>query len=374
MTLTPAQAAEMLAGLWYLSVASSAFPDGEVRGQIAESLPFPAVLPNSRAVQVGQPATVFASVVNSGIDAVGCGIALATPIPASFRYQTTNPATNLVTGSPDTPVPIRGGGSQSFALFLVPTAPFPPTEVRFTFDCANSPPAPVTVGLDTLLLSASTAPVPDVVAVAQAPTSPSGFFMPGVLGLALPSRQGAFVVAASNVGATGALTVSADTGEFPFPLTISLCRTNLATADCETPAAASVTTTMATSAAAGFAVFVTSPDNVPLLPAVRRIFVRFRDTGGVIRGSTSIAVTTQFFRRAALRVGKSSVVMKVHLTTLGCPKNQVDSELMLGMLARAGHEISERRKQAECLVVNTCAFIDRAREESVRHHPRAGPA
>jgi ribosomal protein S12 methylthiotransferase len=57
--------------------------------------------------------------------------------------------------------------------------------------------------------------------------------------------------------------------------------------------------------------------------------------------------------------------MKVHLTTLGCPKNQVDSELMLGMLARAGHEISAAADQAECLVVNTCAFIDRAREESV---------
>ncbi len=57
--------------------------------------------------------------------------------------------------------------------------------------------------------------------------------------------------------------------------------------------------------------------------------------------------------------------MKVHFTTLGCPKNQVDSELMLGMLARAGHEITERAEVADCLVVNTCAFIDRAREESV---------
>jgi ribosomal protein S12 methylthiotransferase len=58
--------------------------------------------------------------------------------------------------------------------------------------------------------------------------------------------------------------------------------------------------------------------------------------------------------------------MKVHLTTLGCPKNQVDSELMLGMLAAAGFPLAERPEDAECLVVNTCAFIDRAREESVR--------
>jgi len=57
--------------------------------------------------------------------------------------------------------------------------------------------------------------------------------------------------------------------------------------------------------------------------------------------------------------------MKVHLTTLGCPKNQVDSELMLGMLARAGVEVAATPTEADCLVVNTCAFIDRAREESV---------
>ena len=57
--------------------------------------------------------------------------------------------------------------------------------------------------------------------------------------------------------------------------------------------------------------------------------------------------------------------MKVHFTTLGCPKNQVDSELMLGMLSRAGHEITASAEGADCLVVNTCAFIDRAREESV---------
>jgi ribosomal protein S12 methylthiotransferase len=57
--------------------------------------------------------------------------------------------------------------------------------------------------------------------------------------------------------------------------------------------------------------------------------------------------------------------MKVHLTTLGCPKNQVDSELMLGMLSAAGFPLAERAEDAECVIVNTCAFIDRARQESV---------
>jgi ribosomal protein S12 methylthiotransferase len=58
--------------------------------------------------------------------------------------------------------------------------------------------------------------------------------------------------------------------------------------------------------------------------------------------------------------------VRVHLTTLGCPKNQVDSELMLGMLAEAGFPAAARAEEAECLIVNTCAFIDRAREESVQ--------
>src|SRR3989449_270380 len=57
--------------------------------------------------------------------------------------------------------------------------------------------------------------------------------------------------------------------------------------------------------------------------------------------------------------------MKVHLTTLGCPKNQVDSELMLGALTEAGFPLAARPEEAECLIVNTCAFIDRAREEPV---------
>ena len=58
-------------------------------------------------------------------------------------------------------------------------------------------------------------------------------------------------------------------------------------------------------------------------------------------------------------------MIRVHLTTLGCPKNQVDSELMLGMLAGAGFPIADRPEDAECVIVNTCAFIDRARQESV---------
>src|SRR5438045_4651521 len=57
--------------------------------------------------------------------------------------------------------------------------------------------------------------------------------------------------------------------------------------------------------------------------------------------------------------------MKVGLISLGCPKNLVDSEVMLGLTQQAGHELTNDAADAEVLVVNTCAFIDRAKQESI---------
>jgi ribosomal protein S12 methylthiotransferase len=57
--------------------------------------------------------------------------------------------------------------------------------------------------------------------------------------------------------------------------------------------------------------------------------------------------------------------MKVGLLSLGCPKNLVDGEVMLGMARDAGHEITTDPSSADVLVVNTCAFIDSAKQESV---------
>jgi ribosomal protein S12 methylthiotransferase len=56
---------------------------------------------------------------------------------------------------------------------------------------------------------------------------------------------------------------------------------------------------------------------------------------------------------------------KVHLLSLGCPKNLVDSEIMLGALTRAGYEITMAPEDAQVLVVNTCAFIEAAKKESI---------
>ncbi len=57
--------------------------------------------------------------------------------------------------------------------------------------------------------------------------------------------------------------------------------------------------------------------------------------------------------------------MKVGFVSLGCPKNLVDTEVMMGQLAANGHELTNRPEDAEVIVVNTCSFIDPAKQESV---------
>jgi ribosomal protein S12 methylthiotransferase len=57
--------------------------------------------------------------------------------------------------------------------------------------------------------------------------------------------------------------------------------------------------------------------------------------------------------------------LRVGMVSLGCPKNLVDGEVMLGILQRRGHDLVADAGQADVMVVNTCAFIDRAKQESV---------
>jgi hypothetical protein len=244
------------------------------------------VLPSSRSVQVGTPATAFATMINAGQStATSCSITPVTNIPATFLYQTTNPATNQIIGTPNTPANVGAGQAQSFVLAFTPTAAFPPTDVQLSFDCTNSNPAPVNSGLNTLLLSASNTPVPDIVALAAANA--------GVVDIPGVSGTGAFAVATVNVGASATITASADTGAAILPVNVFLCETNPAGGQCISTIGTSVSTTINAGATPTFGIFVQGNGNVPFDPAGNRIFVRFKDGGGVTRGSTSVAVRTQ---------------------------------------------------------------------------------
>jgi ribosomal protein S12 methylthiotransferase len=70
---------------------------------------------------------------------------------------------------------------------------------------------------------------------------------------------------------------------------------------------------------------------------------------------------------SAFEIRHSSFVidMKIGLLSLGCPKNLVDGEVMLGIAQTAGHELTSDASEADVLVVNTCAFIDAAKQESI---------
>lgn len=56
---------------------------------------------------------------------------------------------------------------------------------------------------------------------------------------------------------------------------------------------------------------------------------------------------------------------KVHIISLGCSKNLIDSEVMGGLFAQSGMQLVSRREQADIIIVNTCAFIDAAKEEAI---------
>jgi len=298
MTLTEFTPPTANSGLSGLTVGSDgAIWFGEANpNQIGRLVPlsssiqlFAAVLPSSRSIVVGgTPATVFATIVNAGsTTATACAINDVTFVPATIDFQTTDPATNVLTGALDTPVDIPAGANQTFVLTVTPTAPFPPTATELGFACSNAGAAPIDFGLNTILASASTTPVPDVVALAATATNNGIFHIAGASG------SNAFAVATVNVGTAGTITATANTGGVTLPLTIDICQTDPTTGQCISAIGPSVTATINANATPTFAIFGNTSGAISFLPATNRIFVEFSDTNGIVRGSTSTAVTAQ---------------------------------------------------------------------------------
>ena len=57
--------------------------------------------------------------------------------------------------------------------------------------------------------------------------------------------------------------------------------------------------------------------------------------------------------------------IRVGFVSLGCPKNQLDTEVMLGHLVKEGYEITPEETEADIIIINTCAFLESARKEAV---------
>jgi hypothetical protein len=240
-----------------------------------------AVLPTERTGLVGGLAvTAFATILNTGaVPALGCAIAPLTTVPATFLYQTTNPNDNTLTGTANTPADIPPGQGQTFVFAFTPTAPFPLTEIQLRFICVNSAPAPITPGVNTFRLRATTVPASDPVAVAATI---------GNTGIVTLASVGAFAVATVNVGASGLLTASADTGGVALPVSITLCETDPQGQCLALPPTPTVQRQMNSGATASFGVFVTGTGPIAFDPANHRI--QFHLEGGGGGGGTSVAV------------------------------------------------------------------------------------
>src|SRR5579871_5055886 len=87
------------------------------------------------------------------------------------------------------------------------------------------------------------------------------------------------------------------------------------------------------------------------------------DVGDVGESATEAPATAH--EQAGHRTDSWKKLLKIGFVSLGCPKNLVDSEVMMGQLVAKGHELTPHPDQAEVLVVNTCSFIDPAKKESV---------
>lgn len=283
----------------------------------ADAQIFSSVLPGSRAVSVGGTVTVFATILNANPNDAATGCFIAPNTPMGFSYQTTNPNTNQPTGAPNTPANIGPGQPQSFVLALTPNGPISSSPATtFTFDCANTNPAPNAPGVNTLTLVACNGATSDVISVASTPSNDGIVRIPGVSGLA------AFAVSAVNIGvatSTGGCVEFPGAGSFLGTVFVveatapgvhvqpTVCRTDPGTGAClDEPAGSVLFTPPAPGVPMTFSVFVQGDGtSVPFDPANNRVVLKFSEWGrygipgfpaGLFpagqRGATSVAVTT----------------------------------------------------------------------------------
>jgi virginiamycin B lyase len=246
-----------------------------------------ATLPSSRSVKVGNAATAFATILNSGAAATSCTIAPVTSVPASFSYQTTDPATNQLVGTPNTPISIGAGVAQTFLMAFTANAPFTPTNVVLGYSCTNvDAVAPIT-GVNTLLLTFGANSVPDMIAVGLTPSNDGYSRIPG------SSGTGLFVIAATNIGTSAPLTARVAPLDPTMPMTATICQTNPSTGQCLTPPATTITAAINQNQNTTWTAFLQATGPIAQDPARNRVTFQFVDADGVIRGATSTAATTQ---------------------------------------------------------------------------------
>ena len=298
---------------WRLSNATGVSADGAVivgygtnpagleQGWIAR-LPSPttatslvaAVAPNARTSYLpgGPPVTAFATVINSGsVTASACSIALPASVPATLHYQRTNEQ-NVPIGTQDAPVDILPGGSQTFVFSIAPRETFA-RDIALIFDCANTAPAAVVAGLNTLLVSVGSTPIPDLISIADTLTHDAVANVPG------PNGTGLMVTAAVNIGAGGTVTCTPTASPVGqparnLPASLSICQTG-SNGQCINPTTpgTSATVNVQPNQTVFFSTFIRGNGQpIAFDPANNRVFFVCLE-GSTPVGAASVAVRTQ---------------------------------------------------------------------------------
>jgi hypothetical protein len=258
-----------------------------------------ATLPNSRAVAVNSPATLFASVINSGdTNATNCRVALgfgADP-SLSVSYAPADGA-GSINGPADTPVTINLGTTQQFVVAVTASSAFTGS-VPLTYVCDNGQAISAT-GLNDLSLHATVAAGPDVITIASTLTG-DGIMNTNANGRAIIS------IAALNIGAgdpppdggpdvpmanEATITVRPTYTNFTDGAqhTLTICQSN-ASAVCQTAFASSVQASIGDSPVFfNVALQQLADIGVPFFPGEYRLRVEFLDSGGNLVGATSVA-------------------------------------------------------------------------------------
>ncbi len=253
-----------------------------------------AVAPNARTTTLGNVVTGFATIINTGtVLATACALALPDGVPATFLYQTTDPATNLPIGTPNVPVTIAAGQAQTFYFAIMPSAIFS-QDIALLFQCSNTPnPAPSIAGLDTFLLTVNSTPIPDMLSIAETFTHDGNLVINGANGI------GMMAVASIDIGAAGTVVfMPTDTpvGQLPrnLPLSLFICQTD-SSGICinpTTPGASSMVTAANNQTVFFSVVAVGQGVKVPYDPGNNRIFILAKQSGTPV-GEASAAVKMQ---------------------------------------------------------------------------------
>lgn len=246
------------------------------------------LLPNARAVSVGDTATVFATVINPasyGVHGTNCVVEPPANFNGAFQYRRTNPATNEPEGGTSPIVTLAPGASQSYLFSFRPGVAMNGVELMPVFRCDTIRAASEISGVNTATMTASSVQTADIVSIAATPTAN------GVLDVPLNGAR-AFSVAAVNIGAAQSVTITPGTGSATLPLTIDMCETNPTTGACLTGRTPTVTVSFAANETRTFTIFVRSTGEVAFTPSTNRVFAAFTNLGSATVGATSVAVRT----------------------------------------------------------------------------------